>query len=97
MFVMFYGIDKPGSQSKRANLKSRHSARLNRGADGIRVLQSGPLLDDKGQEVGSLGILEAESCDAVSNFMAKDPYIEEGIFEEVVIREWLWRRGNPYV
>jgi uncharacterized protein len=97
MFVMLYAVDKPGQQELRTSLKQQHSARLNEGAAGLRLLLSGPLLDEAGREIGSLGVLEAKSCDQVATYLSEDPYVKAGLFETVVIREWLWRRGNPHV
>lgn len=97
MFVMLYAVDKSGQQELRMSLKQQHSARLNEGAAGLRLLQSGPLLDEAGREIGSLGVFEANSCDQVAAYVSEDPYVKAGLFETVVIREWLWRRGNPHV
>ena len=97
MFVMLYAVDKSGKKELRMSLKQQHSARLNEGAAGLRLLQSGPLLDEAGREIGSLGVFEANSCDQVAAYVSEDPYEKAGLFETVVIREWLWRRGNPHV
>ena len=97
MFVMLYAVDKSAKKELRMSLKQQHSARLNEGAAGLRLLQSGPLLDEAGREIGSLGVFEAKSCDQVAAYLSEDPYMKAGLFETVVIREWLWRRGNPHV
>jgi len=97
MFVMLYAVDKSGKKELRMSLKQQHSARLNEGVAGLRLLQSGSLLDEAGREIGSLGVFEANSCDQVAAYVSEDPYVKAGLFETVVIREWLWRRGNPHV
>ncbi|CAG4889850.1 YciI family protein [Paraburkholderia saeva] len=97
MFVAVITRDHPGSTALRAQTKGRHVVHLDAAADGLRVLQTGPLLDETGAEVGSLLILEAGSIDAVQAFMKADPYSQAGLTAQMEIREWAWRRGNPYL
>jgi hypothetical protein len=39
--------------------------------------------------------VQAASLEAVQQFMAGDPYMREGIYENVVIRPWTWGLGRP--
>ncbi|NIF77118.1 YciI family protein [Paraburkholderia sp. Cy-641] len=96
MFFAVIARDHLHSTALRAQTKARHRAHLD-AARGLRVLQSGPLLDEKGAESGSLLILEADVIDAVQAFMAADPYVQAGLFDRVEIYPWAWRRGNPYL
>jgi uncharacterized protein YciI len=97
MFFAVIAQDHPGQTDLRAQTKARHSAHLDAAAEGLRVLQTGPLLDEGGAEVGSLLILEAVALATVENFMVADPYAKAGLFAQVEIHPWLWRRGNPYM
>ena len=97
MFFAVFAKDHPGKTDLRAQTKARHSAHLDAAAEGLRVLQTGPLLDEGDAEVGSLLILEAVGLATVENFMAVDPYAQAGLFAQVEIHPWLWRRGNPYM
>ncbi|SEB16785.1 YciI family protein [Paraburkholderia sartisoli] len=97
MFFAVIARDHPDSTALRARTKARHVVHLDAAADGLRVLQTGPLLDEKGAEAGSLLILEATSIEAVQAFMKADPYAQAGLFAQVEIRQWAWRRGNPYL
>ncbi len=97
MFFAVIAKDRAGSTALRAQTKLRHSAHLDAAADGLRVLQTGPLLDESGAEVGSLLILEADAKKTVEAFMNDDPYAKAGLFAHVDIHPWLWRRGNPCV
>ncbi|MFM0658088.1 YciI family protein [Paraburkholderia sediminicola] len=96
MFFAVIAKDHPDSTTLRAQTKVRHSAHLDAAAEGLRVLQTGPLLDENGAEVGSLMILEAAAIASIEAFMRADPYAKAGLFAHVEIRPWLWRRGNPY-
>jgi uncharacterized protein YciI len=52
------------------------------------VKAAGPLLDDAGQMVGSMFLMEAEDRAAIEAFSAGDPYRTAGLFERVEIRVW---------
>jgi uncharacterized protein YciI len=97
MFFAVIARDLPDSFALRADTKVRHMAHLDAAAPGLRVLQSGPLLDSQGGETGSLLILEADTQAAVEAFLSRDPYVVAGLFAETEVRPWLWRRGNPYL
>lgn len=83
MFFAVIAKDHPGKTDLRAQTKARHSAHLDAAAEELRVLQTGPLLDEGGAEVGSLLILEAVGLATVENFMAVDPYAQAGLFAQV--------------
>lgn len=97
MFFAVIARDHPASFALRADTKVRHMAHLDAAAPGLRVLQSGPLLDSHGGECGSLLILEADTQAAVEAFLTRDPYVVAGLFAATEVRPWLWRRGNPYL
>jgi uncharacterized protein len=96
MFFAVIAKDHPNSTALRAQTKARHTAYLD-AAEGLRVLQTGPLLDESGAEAGSLLILEAAALTVVDAFIAADPYTKAGLFAQVEIHPWAWRRGNPYL
>ena len=56
-----------------------HMARLN--AVG-RIQYGGPLLDDAGEMVGSLIIIEADDLESARATYAEDPYVIHGVFED---------------
>ena len=97
MFFVVLAWDKPGSAELRARTKPRHKEHLDAGADGLLVLQSGPLLSEHGAERGSLVVVEADQAGIVRGFVERDPYVAAGLFASVDIHPWLWRRGNPHL
>ena len=97
MFFAIVATDKPGMQAIRAETKELHRQHLDAGASGVKVLQSGPLLSCDGSEQGSLIVVTAENLNNVRKFFEHDPYERVGLFAKVDIREWYWRRGNPYL
>ncbi|WP_434666779.1 YciI family protein [Paraburkholderia sp. A3BS-1L] len=97
MYFLVFAGDWPDAHALRSQTKARHSAHLDAGAPGVRVLQSGPWLNGEGREAGSLLIVEAGSQEAVEAFLRADPYFEAGLFAHYAIHPWVWRRGNPFV
>jgi|TARA_Y100001001_G_C7721349_1_gene207170 hypothetical protein len=61
-----------------------------------RVQYSGPLLDEKGNMIGSLIIIEADDLESARATFAKDPYVIHGVFEDydVLGTKKVFPRGN---
>ena len=97
MFFIVLARDKPGQSDLRRATKARHKRHLDAGAPTVRVLQSGPLLDEAGMERGSLIVVAAGTKDAVHTFVARDPYVEAGLFASFEVQQWGWQRGNIYL
>jgi uncharacterized protein YciI len=97
LFFIIIATDKPAHHALRVATKTLHMAHLDRGGEGVVVRQSGPLLDQEGSETGSLIIVEAVNEAAVRVFAQADPYAQAGLFSQVEIRQWAWKRGNPYL
>lgn len=97
MFFLVFARDKPASTALRMATKRVHMAHLDAPPPDVSVLQSGPWTGLDGKEAGSLLILQAKNESAVRAFVADDPYNKAGLFSQIEIRTWLWRRGNPYL
>ena len=85
MFVVIC-TDKPNSLDLRLATRPKHLEYVG-GPDSPAKL-GGPLLDDAGQPIGSLSILEAEDRAAVEAFVADDPYALAGLFATVEVKPW---------
>ena len=83
LFVLLYW-DKPGRFALRQQTRPAHLAYIK--AHERQVRHGGPLLDDAGQPIGSLLVIEAPDRAAAEAFAANDPYVQAGLFESVVIR-----------
>jgi uncharacterized protein YciI len=59
-----------------------------------RVRLGGPYLNEQGQSVGSLIIIEAANAVEAEAFSQGDPYRQEGVFETVEIRPWTYVAGQ---
>ena len=92
---MLYAIiarDVPNSIARRPTTRPRHMNYLQGLIDQGRVIFAGPhpALDspDPGPAgfTGSLIIADFDSLDDAKAWSAKDPYLVEGVFEEVVVK-----------
>ncbi|MEM1138425.1 MAG: YciI family protein [Pseudomonadota bacterium] len=91
MLFCIHALDKPGSQDLRLATRQAHLDYAHGGA----VKLGGPLLDEAGEMVGSLIVIEAADLAAAKAWSADDPYTKAGLFAEVQIRPWRWVVGNP--
>jgi uncharacterized protein YciI len=85
LFVMSC-LDRAGGAALRAETRPTHLAFLEANPGVVRL--AGPYMDDDGQSVGSMFIMEGEDRAAVEAFAARDPYFQAGLFASVEIRPW---------
>lgn len=78
-------IDKVGGLDLRLATRERHLAYL---AKDVVVKIAGPLLDDAGQPMGSLLVIEAADLSEARQKAAQDPYAQAGLFAEVEVRPY---------
>jgi uncharacterized protein len=55
---------------------------------GEKMLMAGPLLDDAGQSVGSLVLIEADDRQAAEETALLDPFMAHGVFRLVSVRPY---------
>lgn len=94
-FVVF-ATDKPGSIELRERTRPDHRRHLRDcEAHAVRVVLAGPILEASGEQMnGTLLIVEADTIDAVTVFVAADPYSKAGLFARVDIRPWKCTLGR---
>lgn len=85
MLIALIARDKPGALQTRLDTRDAHVAYLK--SSGV-VSQAGPLLDDAGQMIGSLIILDVEDRQAAETWAANDPYAKAGLFAGVELIPW---------
>ncbi|MDD2182737.1 YciI family protein [Kingella sp. SNUBH-2017] len=88
MLYMLLATDAEDVQEARAQARPAHLARLQKLADEGRLLVSGPtpLPDDPERVSGSLIIAEFDSLDAAEEWAGADPYVDAGVYAELLIR-----------
>lgn len=71
----------------RLSVREAHMAHVRALPPGFLKL-GGPFLDPAGDMCGSLLIFEAENREAIEACLARDPYVQAGLFASVEIRPW---------
>ncbi|MBM3364332.1 MAG: YciI family protein [Betaproteobacteria bacterium] len=97
MYYLVLATDAPDTAAKREEIGPIHRAHLRHpGNHRVKVHLGGPTLTMQHEQTnGTLLIVEADEMDAVSEFMADDPYAQAGVFQSVEIRPWAWTLGQP--
>ncbi len=84
--------DKPGAGRLRQETRARHLDHIAKSPLAVRL--GGPILDDSGEPVGSVIIVEGEDKAAAEAFSKADPYAKEGVFESVEIHSYRLVAGD---
>lgn len=85
MLFVITAMDREGSRALRLETRAAHfDYALASGA----VRLGGPFLDDKGDMIGSLIIIEAADLAAAQAWQANDPYARAGLFARAEVRAW---------
>ena len=85
MLIALIARDKPDALQTRLDNRSAHLAYIEKTGC---VAQAGPLLDDVGEMIGSLIILDVEDKTAAQTWAAADPYAKAGLFASVELIVW---------
>ncbi|MCL3881585.1 YciI family protein [Marivita sp. GX14005] len=85
MLITLIAHDKPGALETRKANRAAHLAYLE---DTGVVEQAGPLLDDDGEMIGSLVILDVPDMDTARDWAENDPYAKAGLFRSVDLFPW---------
>jgi hypothetical protein len=79
------GTDGPEGAAKRPLYRQAHLQRLEQWAQQGKVILAGPLTD----KTGSLLVVEAESLEEVQTFSQGDPYMINGVFQEITVHPFM--------
>jgi uncharacterized protein YciI len=78
MLFSIVRIDKPNSVELRQSTRPKHLVYLDRVMSCITT--GGALLDDDGQQIGSILIIDVADRAAAEEFAATDPFVPAGLF-----------------
>ncbi len=78
--------DKPGSLELRLSARPRHLTYLATVLD--QIVYGGALLDDAGNQIGSILIIDVADQAAADAFAIADPYVGAGLFARTSIRKF---------
>lgn len=76
----------PHSGDKRDEFRLRHREYVVANDAPIRLV--GPLLDDAGNQCASFYLFETESAQDVRDWLDKEPFVQGGVYRDVLIREF---------
>lgn len=85
MRIAFIGRDKDGALNVRKSNRDAHVAYL-KSTDTVEM--AGPLLDDAGEMIGSLVILNLADMAAAQEWAAHDPYAKAELFKSFELVPW---------
>lgn len=92
MWYVIFSQDVENSLEKRMSVRDRHLARLVQLQEEGRLLVAGPMpaidSDNPGEAgfTGSTVIAEFNSLDEAKTWADADPYIEAGVYENVIVK-----------
>lgn len=86
MLAIRIALSDPEKAAARQAYLEDHKRHLRSG--GLRILQSGPIVDEL--EGGSGGVIVADvaSLDDMRDFSAGDPFVIHGVYSSIKIYEW---------
>lgn len=85
MLIALIARDKPGALQTRLDNREAHLAYARETG---MVSQAGPLLNDAGDMIGSLIVLDVDDMATAQSFVDGDPYGKAGLFESVELIAW---------
>lgn len=86
MLFALVALDRPNAVQDRQRVRPDHLKFLDNLGDSLQL--AGPFLNDKGEGIGSIVIIESESLDIARAAFDRDPYVEAGLFDMVMIKPW---------
>lgn len=85
--------DKPDSVALRMATRPTHLEFLAEQASAFPI--AGPFVNDAGDPIGSMLVVQADDKAAAEALLARDPYAQAGLFASVDVHPWRWTIGAP--
>lgn len=86
LFLMI-GFDRhPHQMALRDSIRQQHRDYALANKSQIRL--GGAMVDDDGNQYGTMLVFEAESADEVWNWVRNEPFYKAGVYETVAVRKW---------
>ena len=77
--------DGEGKLDKRMEVRPRHFEGMEKMKE--HILCAGGMLDKDGKMMGSLLIMEFESSDQLDEYLSKEPYVVEHVWERIEVEQ----------
>ncbi|MDK4688552.1 YciI family protein [Kingella negevensis] len=90
MLYMILATDEDNTSEQRAQARPAHLERLKALDEQGRLLTAGPnpMPEDPNTMSGSLIIADFDSLDAAEEWAGQDPYVQAGVYAEVLIKPY---------
>jgi uncharacterized protein YciI len=87
MHFLVIGYDHPGDlgRQRRAAARDKHLAQLG-AVTSARPLFGAAVLDDNGDMVGSMLVMDAENREALQTWLDEEPYVVHDVWREVTVQ-----------
>lgn len=86
MYFALVAHDRPNAVARRMEIRPAHLEHLD--ALGDDLILAGPFLDDRGDMVGSIVVIEAPGLDQAKAIFNRDPFVTGGLFDSITIKPW---------
>jgi uncharacterized protein len=86
MLAIRVSFSAPGTVDSRARYLDDHKTYLRTAK--IRIVQSGPVLNEEGNSVGGMVVADVASLEEMQAFSAGDPFVIHGVYGATNIFEW---------
>lgn len=73
--------------ARRKATRPAHIERIKPYVDNKTLIFAGAYLNDEGNPIGSVLVLDMDSRETVAKWMQEDPYVSEGIWDQIQIDE----------
>jgi len=80
------GYDHPESVTRREIVRAGHRAYFRANLDMVRL--AGAFNDENGKQIGTLIVFEADSEQAVWDWIKQEPFYNFGIYKQLEVRLW---------
>ena len=78
--------DRPNSVARRLEMRPEHLKHLESLGDTLKL--AGPFLDDAGEMIGTIMVIEAQSLEEAREIFGRDPFMANNLFDSVTIKPW---------
>ena len=84
---LMIGFDRhPHQMSLRDSIRQQHRDYVL--ANNSKIRMAGAMMDDNGNQYGTMIVFDAESADEVWNWIRKEPFYCAGVYETMAVRKW---------
>ena len=86
MLIALVALDRHNASPGRADVRPEHLKFLDGLGENLKL--AGPFLNDKGEGIGSIVLIESETLETARATFDRDPYVKAGLFDMVMVKPW---------